>query len=118
MANQQFCNYYTMNNDMFNRTERDLKEISHSCSYIQNTNYGPNPVQNDSEKQIISIGSYKSLGVAYEPVIKNDCVIKWDNDQFSNDKLIQLPSDPQAHIFEHQKQYLRNKGISKFVFLL
>jgi hypothetical protein len=99
MAN--FCNYYYMNNDMFNRTERDLKEMSHSCSNIQNTNYGPNPVRDDSEKQITSIGSYKSLGVAYNPDIKNDCVIRWYNDQFSNDKLI-LGSEEHWYMRTHK----------------
>lgn len=78
LSNQQPCNYY-INNDMFTRTDRDLKEISQFCSNTQNTNYGPNPVPSQRQN-ITSIGAYKSLGNAYEASIKNDCLNRWDND--------------------------------------
>jgi len=71
----QSYNYY-MNNPMFNRTKKDLDDINQF--YSNNTNYGPNPVS--SEKQVTSVGSYKSLRKAYNADIKNDCVNRWDND--------------------------------------
>ena len=71
-------NFYQEHPEFIRRTDNDMKLLNLFDEYSKTVNYGPNPVPNEPLSSFDQ--NYKSLYKAYNPVIMNDCMNRWDND--------------------------------------